>query len=125
MESLLKVCAIALVGACAVSGLRKSLPEMSVAATLATLVALVFTAAGVIGTVIKFVYELAGSAGISDELIRPLIKTVGVSIVTKLACDVCRESGIISAASYIELVGGAVAISFSVPLMMSVLGQMA
>lgn len=123
MDSLIKVCVIAGIGVFAVSGIRRSLPEMSHAAMLATLLALVFVAAGTIGTVIAFIYELADNAGIGDDLIRPLIKCLGVSIVTKLACDVCRDGGISSAASYIELVGGAVAISIAAPLMMTVLGQ--
>ena len=94
---------------------------MAVAATVTTLIVIVLTSAGLIGTVIKLVYELAGRAGISSELLQPLIKCVGISIVTKLGCDVCRDGGVSSAATYIEFVGGAAAIVIAAPLMMTVL----
>lgn len=123
MDVLLKVCAIALVGVLATTVLRRSVPEISVAATAALILAMVFAASGVLGVVIEFIYELAGNAGIDDELLRPLIKCVGVSIVTRLGCDVCRDSGVSSAASYIELVGGAVAVMIAAPLMLTVLRQ--
>ena len=123
MEVLLKVCALALIGVFSVGALRRTMPEMSVAATVATQLVLIFAASGIIGNVIEFIYDMTSRVGVSDELISPLIKTVGVSIVAKISCDMCRENGLISAASYIEIVGGAVAISFSMPLMLSVLSQ--
>ncbi|MBQ4543941.1 MAG: hypothetical protein II996_00025 [Oscillospiraceae bacterium] len=121
MEIVLKVCVIAVVGALSVTVLKRSLSEMAVAATVTTLIVIVLTSAGLIGTVIKLVYELAGRAGISSELLQPLIKCVGISIVTKLGCDVCRDGGVSSAATYIEFVGGAAAIVIAAPLMMTVL----
>ena len=123
MELLLKLCAIAGVGAVMVPLLRKTVPEMSVVATVATLLALVFVATGAIGAVVAFIYELSQKAGIREELLRPLVKCVGISIVARLACDICREAGIAAAATYIELVGGAVAVLIVAPLMMTLLGQ--
>ena len=121
MELVLKVCAVAVVGALTVTVLKRGLAEMAVVAGIVTLGAVVFVSAGLIGTVVKLVYELAGRSGISNELLQPLIKCVGISIVTKLGCDVCRDGGVSSAATYIELVGGAAAIVIVAPLMMTVL----
>ncbi len=123
MEVVLKVCALSIVGAITVVLLRRTLTEMSVAASLVLLGALVFCAAGAIGRVIELVFELAEYAGLSENLLTPLIKALGISIITKLSSDLCRESGVVSAASYIELLGGAVAISFAIPLMFGLLGQ--
>ena len=123
MEILLKVCALATLGILTVTGLRKSFPEMSAVATLATMLALAAVAAGTVGRCVMFIYELAENAGIKEELINPLMKCVGVSVVTKIGGDMCRDSGVSSVATYIELVGGATAISFSIPLMMSVIHQ--
>ena len=121
MEILFKVCALSLVGIFTVSGLRRSLPEMSVAATLALLLGLVAVAAGAVGKCVLFIYELAENAGISQSLVTPLMKCVGVSVVAKIGSDMCRDSGMSAVASYIELVGGAVAMGISMPLMMTVL----
>lgn len=121
MELMLKVCAVVAVGSIAVLLLKRTLPEMSQIAEIALLVSLVVSSAGVLSRVVALLFELGNISGLSRELITPLIKTVGISIVTKLSCDVCRESGILSAATYVELLGGAVAVSFSAPLVFSIL----
>ncbi len=123
MEELIRVCAIALVGVIAVAILRKSVPEMSIVLTLALISAMVFVASGVLVSVIKFIYELAGGAGIDRELLSPLLRCVGISIVSRMGCDVCRDAGVSAAASYIELVGGAASIMCASPLMVAVLRQ--
>ena len=123
MEIILKLSALAILGATVVSLLRRTLPEMSVVASLATLGVLVTVAAGAVLHVMELISELSAFAGLSESLIKPIIKVLGISIVTKLAADLVKESGILSAATYIELVGGAVAISFATPLIFSLLGQ--
>ena len=124
METLLKVCALSLVGIFTVNGLKRTLPEMSAAATLALLLGLVAVAAGAVGKCVMLISELAEGAGISESLMTPLLKCVGVSIVSKIGGDLCRDSGMSAVASYIELVGGAVAIVISMPLMFTVLKGM-
>lgn len=121
MEVLLKVFAVAFFGVLISGVLRKTLPEMSSVLSVVIILAMVFVASGVLGAVIKFIYELADRAGIESELLRPLIKCVGISIVTRIGCDVCRDGGVSSAASYIELVGGAAAVLVAAPLMMTLL----
>ena len=123
METLLKVCALSLAGMFTVNIIKRTLPEMSAAATLALITGLVAVAAGTVGKCVMFIYELAENAGISGELVTPLIKCVGVSILTKIGGDMCRDNGMSAVASYIELVGGAVAISIAMPLMLTVLKQ--
>ncbi|MBQ8004576.1 MAG: hypothetical protein IJ299_05755, partial [Oscillospiraceae bacterium] len=61
MEELMRVCTVALVGAIAVSLLRRNVPEMSVLLTVALVAGMVFLASGAITGVIKLLYELAGS----------------------------------------------------------------
>ena len=124
METLLKVCSLSLVGIFTVNGLKRTLPEMSAAATLALLLGLVTIAAGVLGKCVMLISELAEGAGISEKLMTPLMKCVGVSIVSKISGDLCRDSGMSAVASYIELVGGAVAIVIAMPLMLTVLKGM-
>lgn len=123
MEVVIKVSAIAVLGAIIILSLRRTVPELSVTVSIALLGALVFGAAGALGRVVALIYELSKWARIDSELVEPLVKTLGISIVARLASDMCRESGVHSAASYVELVGGAVAVSFSIPLMFGLLGQ--
>lgn len=123
MEVVIKVSVLAVFGAIIIVSLRRTVPELSVTASVALLAVLVLGAAGALGRVVALVYELAEWAGIDDKLIEPIVKTLGISIVTRLASDMCRESGVLSAASYVEFVGGAVAVSFAIPLMFGLLSQ--
>ena len=123
MEIVIKVSALAVLGAIIIVALRRTLPEMSIIVSVSLVAVLVFGAAGAIGKVISFIYELAEWASIGRELVEPLVKTLGISIVSRLASDMCRESGVTAVASYIELLGGAVAVSLAMPLMFGLLGQ--
>lgn len=123
MEIVIKVSALAVLGAIIIVSLRKTAPEISVTVSIALLAALVFGAAETLGRVVRLIYELAEWARIDADLVEPLVKTLGISIVARLASDMCRESGVQSAASYVELVGGAVAVSFAIPLMFGLLSQ--
>ena len=66
--------------------------------------------------------EKAG-AGIDRELLSTVLRCVGISIVSRIGCDVCRDAGVSSAASYIELVAGAASVMCAAPLMLAVLRQ--
>ena len=80
-------------------------------------------ALGAIERVISFIFVLSENAGLDKELTTPLVKVLGISIVTKLATDVCRQAGVLAVASCIELLGGCIAIVLAFPLMMSLLSQ--
>lgn len=123
MEVIIKVSVLAMLGAIAIASLRRTLPEMSVVLSVALILALVFSAAGAILKVVALIFELSEWAGVDRELIEPLVKALGISIVARLASEMCRESGVMAASSYIELVGGGVAISFAIPLVFGLLGQ--
>jgi len=123
MEVFIKVSALAVVGVVIISVLRRTLPEMSVVASIALMCAAVAGAAGILFETAEFIETLADWANLESEIVLPIIKTLGISIVARIAADVCRESGVFSAASVVELLGGAVAISFAVPLIFGLLGQ--
>ncbi len=123
MEVVIKVSVLAILGAIAIVALRRTLPEMSVVLSVALISALVFSTAGAVLKVVTLIFELSDWAGIDRELVEPLVKTLGISIVARLASEMCRESGVAAASSYIELVGGGVAISFAIPLVFGLLGQ--
>ncbi|MBR3848811.1 MAG: hypothetical protein IKM21_05930 [Oscillospiraceae bacterium] len=123
MEVVIKVSALAVFGAIIIVSLRRTVPELSVTASVALLAVLVLGAVGALGRVVTLIYDLAAWASIDDKLVEPIVKTLGISIVSRLASDMCRESGVQSAASYVELVGGAVAVSFAIPLMFGLLSQ--
>ncbi|MEG2377947.1 MAG: SpoIIIAC/SpoIIIAD family protein [Clostridia bacterium] len=121
MDMLIKICAIAIVSVIAALILRKNAPELSLTLTIAAGILIFMTASGALKTTVSFVRTLATMAGIAPAVLAPLLKTVGIAILTKIAADVCRDAGIGSLASYVELAGGVIATVISLPLLMSVI----
>ena len=123
MEILLKLCSIALVGVIALGILKRSLPEMSVVLSVTVLIAIALLSYEVLRNFFEFISDMVAGTYISETMLFPLVKTAGISIISKLACDICREGGLISVASYIEVISGVLALSFSFPLIERLLGQ--
>lgn len=124
MEVLLKLCSISFVGATVVGLLKKNLPEMSVAASATVLIVVSAFSYGALQYFFEYIKVIASEVHISDALLLPLIKTTGISLISKIACDMCREGGLLSVASYIEIISGAIALSFSFPLIGHLLNQL-
>ena len=69
----------------------------------------------------NFIEDLADTAGISQAIILPVIKTIGIAIAGRIASDICSDAGYSSSASAIELVAAVSAIYVSMPLMKMVI----
>lgn len=124
METAIKVSALAIIGVISIMLMRKSLPEMSVVATLAVQIVLGVCACGVVSVVLGYIRTFAENAGVGQELLKPLFGSIGISLIIKIAGDICRDNGASSIASTVELIGGAIALSYSIPLMQMLLDGM-
>lgn len=83
-------------------------------AACATLIVSIFPAFEEIKLMI---HGMGVMAGLSEVIITPVIKTVGIAIVTKLAAEVCRDAKENGIASFVELAGATAAILLAIPLL--------
>ena len=120
MDTFIKIAAIAILSAIAALSIRKQVPDLSLVLTICAGLVIFGLATAAITIVVRFIQDLGQFAGISSTVLTPLLKTLGIAIVTKIATDACKDAGSNSLASYVELAGCAVAITFSLPLLMSV-----
>jgi stage III sporulation protein AD len=74
-----------------------------------------------IKSVADFISYLAELAGMSDEILSPVLKTIGIGIVTKLCSQVCRDAGEGAIATLTDFAGTAAALFVSIPLMKAVI----
>ena len=120
MDLLIRAVILGVVGSILTLVLKKGAPEISFVLTIA--IALLITLLGlqVIGTILTFAESLAFAANLSPVLITPVMKTVGVGIVTRIASDICKDAGQSGVASTVELVGTITALYIALPLMQSV-----
>ena len=104
---------------CAV--LRKSTPELAVLLALAAGAGILFLAADALGGALDVLVELTALAGVEDELLRPVVKVVAISLLTRITAEVCRSAGEGGVAAFVETGGTVLALGISLPLIRAVI----
>lgn len=121
MESVVKIAAVAVIAAlCAVS-VKKQVPELGLALGLVAGALILSFSFPALKRVIQLMEDLADAAGLSPAVLTPVVKTVGIAIVTKLTAEVCRDAKEGGIAAFIETAGAAGALLVCLPLMEAVL----
>lgn len=125
MEWMVKVAAVAIAAAVLGTVLRKSTPELALLLALCAGLWITGVAAGGLGTVVALMEELAGLSGLSEELLEPVVKTVALSILTRLTAEICRSAGEQGIAAFVETAGTVLALAVALPLVRAVTVLMA
>lgn len=123
MTILIKVAAVAVAGTVLSLVIKKNSPEMALMLTISLALIALYLAFDTIKEVTQFIASLADMAQISPAVLTVVIKAVGISVVSKLSSDVCRDAGQTSVASGVELVGVFAALYISLPLFKTVLNM--
>ena len=120
MGAMAKLAAVGVTAVVLSAVLRKNTPELALLLALAAgLWMLALTASG-LGAVVELMNELAEQAGLSEVLLEPVIKTVALSILTKLTAEICRSAGEGGVAAFVETAGGVLALLAALPLVRAV-----
>ena len=121
MDVLLKASAVEVIGAVLGLVLKKNTPEISLLLAMAVSCAVLGLAVSLLGDVLDFIESLTDLTEMSSASISAVMKAVGIGIITRLASDVCKDSGQSAAASSVELAGTVSALFAALPLMKTVL----
>ena len=120
MEAMAKLAAVGVTAVVLSAVLRKNTPELALLLALAAgLWMLALTASG-LGAVVELMNELAEQAGLSEVLLEPVMKTVALSILTRLTAEICRSAGEGGVAAFVETAGAALALLAALPLVRAV-----
>ena len=65
--------------------------------------------------------ELGERAGLSPAVLDPVIKTVGIAILTRISSEVCRDAGESGIAAAVQTAGAVLALWIALPLLRAVL----
>lgn len=68
------------------------------------------------GDLISAVKDLINGSGINTEYLTLLLKALGVSVLTQLAADACRDSGETALSNKVELAGKVTILLLCLPL---------
>ena len=124
MDLMVKVAAGAITAAVLGVVLRKNTPELALLLALAAGLWMVALVADGLGAVVARLEELTSLAGLSEELLEPVVKTVALSILTRLTAEVCKSAGEGGVAAFVETAGTVLALVVALPLVRAVVLMM-
>ncbi len=120
MEAMAKLAAVGVTAVVLSAVLKKNTPELALLLALAAGVWMLVQAAAGLGAAVVLMEELADQAGLSEVLLEPVVKTVALSILTRLTAELCRSSGEGGVAAFVETAGAALALLAALPLVRAV-----
>ena len=120
MEAMVKLAAAGVTAVVHSAVLKRNTPELAPLLVLTAGAWMLALVAGGLGAVIALMDELAQQAGLSDALLEPVVKTVALSILTKLTVEICRGAGESGVAAFVETAGSVLALLVALPLVRAV-----
>ncbi len=124
MQSLLQVAVIGLLAVIFASILRKNSKELAIVLSLAACALIGVLLVQLAEPVVDFLKKLRNISGLDEALMQPLLKTVGIGLLTQISANVCADAGENAIAKLIEVCGGVLALYVSIPLLEAVLQMM-
>lgn len=121
MESIVKIAAIAVAAALCAVVIKKQVPELGLVLGLFAGALILSFSITALKNVKELMETLADTAGLSPAVLTPVIKTVGIAIIAKLAAEICRDAKEGGIAAFVETAGAAGALMVCLPLMETVL----
>ena len=120
MDIVIRIAAVCMVAAVLAVLVKKNSPEMGLLLAAAVCVAVLTMLSGTLGDIRAFLRQMMDMGGISPELFGPLIKTLGIAIISRVGSDVCRDAGQNAMAGLVEMAGAFGAILAALPLFTAV-----
>ena len=120
MEAMAKLTAVGVTAVVLSAVLKKNTPELALLLVLAAGLWMLSLVASGLGAIVALMEELAQQAGLSEALLEPVVKTVALSILTKLTVELCRPAGEGGVAAFVETAGAVLALLVALPLIQAV-----
>ena len=121
MESVVRLAAAAVAAALCAVVVKQHAREVGAVLALAAGALLLGAALGAIEEVRALADELGELIGLSPAVLAPVLKTVGIAILTRIAAEPCRDAGEGGIAAAAETAGAAAAVLTALPLLRAVL----
>ena len=121
MEEMVKVAAVAVTAALCAMVLQRQVQELALVLSLAAGAIILVCSMDALRGLRAMADTLAGTAGISAAILSPVVKTVGISVITRTTAELCRDAKESGIASFVETAGAALALFVALPLLEAVL----
>lgn len=121
MNMLGQVVAAAAIGTVCAAVVRKQTPELALIVTLVTVALILGTAIETLTPVRELIETLGERSGLSAAVLAPVVKTVGIALLTRVCAELCRDANESGIAAAVEIAGGVCALLVCLPLFEAVL----
>ena len=119
-----RIAAVAVVAALCAVLVRKQSPEVALALSLAGAAWILSRCIPAIIAVKTMVDTLREAAGLSPVVVAPVLKTVGIAVLTRFAAELCRDAKEGGLATFVETAGSVFALVLALPLLQTVLSML-
>ena len=116
----MKIVGLALVGALIGLALKKYSPEQGYFLSVAVICAIFLAVYPLLTSIMDFCRNLANSAGMDGALLDVLIKALGISIIVRVAVELCHDAKEQGIAATLEIGGSVLILYVSLPLFSAV-----
>lgn len=105
-----------MIGAVCAAVVKKQSPDMALVLTICAVTLILALSMAAFRPIRALMDVLAQRAGLSAAVLSPVIKTVGVALLTRVTAELCRDAKEGGIASAVEIAGGACALLICLPL---------
>lgn len=124
MEVLIKTAVVAVAASIAGIIIKRGNPEMVIPLAAAVCAGAAMLSVGLLSPIMELMKKAGDMSGISAVLFMPVVKSVGIGICTRIASDLCRDSGQGAIAGCVEMAGAVCALYTALPLMETLLNTL-
>lgn len=121
MNMLGQVAAAAVIGTVCAAVVRKQTPELALIVALATVALILGKTMETLAPVRELMETLGERSGLSAAVLAPVVKTVGIALLTRVCAELCRDANESGIAAAVEIAGGVCALLVCLPLFEAVL----
>ena len=121
MPDMVKIAAVAVAAALCAVVVKKNASELGLVLAAGTVI--LGLSLGALEGVRELMDTLGDTAGLSPAILAPVLKTVGIAILTRIAAELCRDAKENGIAAFVETAGAASALFVALPLLRTVLSM--
>lgn len=117
--TILKIAAIAICGVLLAMILKNVKSELSIVISLAVSILIIFYIAAKLTGILRQFEQLQSFISVNGQYIEILIKVIGITYITELAADICRDNGYTAIAGQIEVFCKITVAALSMPIVLA------
>ena len=120
MEQMWKITAVCLIGSILAVLVKKTGPDVGIAVSVAVIGTVSVMLLRLGGETLSHLQQMLELSGLMPELFRPVVKIMGIALLSRLGSDLCRDAGELAIASLVETFGAFGSVVVSLPLFAAV-----